>query len=127
LKPVAFLYLQLRQIWYVYEAPQRIGGPGRKLLLFEFSEDCEPDIKRFVHRNFGTYYKWFDPNAKQMRREGWLERLLPKIQTLRLPISDRNHWRERLLRWPAGSGFGHAPASGIEVGGHLRAIRIQPL
>ena len=59
-----------------------------KLLLFELSEDCAPDIRRFIHRNFGTYYQWFDQNTKQVRRIAWLEHLLPKIDSQRVPISD---------------------------------------
>jgi len=70
---------------------RRLHGPfsgQEKLLMFEFSEDCAPDIKRFVHRNFGTYYQWFDPNTKQVRRIAWLENLLPKINSQPVPISD---------------------------------------
>ena len=76
----------------------QLRGPGsmladreEKLLMFEFSENCEPDIKRFVHRNFGTFHQWFDPNSKTspVRRISWLERLMPKIQTHRIAISDR--------------------------------------
>jgi hypothetical protein len=84
----------------------RLRGPGsmladreEKLLMFEFSESCEPDIKRFIHRNFGTFHQWFDPNSKTspVRRIGWLERLMPKIQTHRIAISDRASLAAALL------------------------------
>jgi len=66
------------------------GLPGReeKLLMFEFLDQCDPNAKRFVHRNFGTFHQWSLPKSKEIRREAWLERLLSKINCQRIPISD---------------------------------------
>jgi hypothetical protein len=80
-------------------ASSMLADREEKLLMFEFSENCEPDIKRFIHRNFGTFYQWFDPNSKTspVRRIGWLERLMPKIQTHRIAISDRGSLAAALI------------------------------
>jgi hypothetical protein len=40
---------------------------GKKLLLFEFSQDCPAILRRFLHRNFGTYYQWIEPSGKVRR------------------------------------------------------------
>jgi len=61
-----------------------------KLLMFEFVEGCDPEIRRFIHRNFGTYYQWLDRNTGKTRRIAWLEELLPLIPTQTFAISDVN-------------------------------------
>lgn len=63
-------------------------GREEKLLVFEFAEGCDPEVRRFVHRNFGTYYQWFDPNSKRIRRIAWLEQLLPQISTHTVTVGD---------------------------------------
>src|SRR6266498_3881119 len=63
-------------------------GREEKLLMFEFAEGCDPEIRRFVHRNFGTYDQWFDPNSKKVRRIAWLEQLLPQISTHTVNVGD---------------------------------------
>jgi len=60
----------------------------RELLLFEFAEGCDPDIRRFIHRNFGTYHQWIDPNNGQIRRIAWLEHLMQHIPTHSFRIAD---------------------------------------
>jgi hypothetical protein len=60
-----------------------------KLILFDFTSDCEPMIQRFIHRNFGTYFQWFEPKTNNVRREAWLENLMSKINYERVLISDR--------------------------------------
>src|ERR1700693_4226805 len=58
-----------------------------QLLLFDFAKDCDSNVRKFVHRNFGTYYQWFDPRSGEVRRIAWLENLLPKIPTHSLTVS----------------------------------------
>jgi len=62
----------------------------RPLLLFEFSKDCPALLRRFLHRNLGSYYQWFELPTGKPRRIGWMENLLAKIPTTteRLPIND---------------------------------------
>jgi hypothetical protein len=61
---------------------------SRPLLLFDFSKDCPALLRRFLDRNLGAYYQWFDLRTGAPRRLGWLEDLLAKIPTERLPVSD---------------------------------------
>ena len=61
------------------------------LLLFNFSKDCPLSLRRFIHRNFGTYDQWFDLRTGTPRFLGWMENLLKKIpadQIEYLPIND---------------------------------------
>jgi hypothetical protein len=60
-----------------------------KFVLFDFAPECEELIQRFVHRNFGTYWQFFEPRTNNVRREGWLEKLMPKINVERIHIADR--------------------------------------
>lgn len=56
--------------------------------MFEFAEGCDPDVRRFVHRNFGTYYQSIDPNTRKIQRIWWLEQLLPHISAHTFTVSD---------------------------------------
>ena len=60
-----------------------------KFLLFEFTPNCDPLLQRFIHRNFGTYFQWIQHKTTVIRREAWLENLIPKINAQRVHISDR--------------------------------------
>jgi hypothetical protein len=61
----------------------------KKLLMIEFSRSCPLDIRRFFHRNFGTYYQWFDHRGN-IRRIAWLEDILPLIDVETALISDNS-------------------------------------
>lgn len=60
----------------------------RKLLMIEFSPECPLEIRRFFHRNFGTFYQWFDNRITPARRIAWLEEILPRIEVEIVRISD---------------------------------------
>lgn len=62
--------------------------PKRPLLLFEFGKDCPPLLRRFLNRNFGTYYQWFDLRNGKPRQLGWMENLLSKIPAEHLQVDD---------------------------------------
>jgi len=59
-----------------------------KLLMVEFSPECPLEIRRFFHRNFGSFYQWFDHRGTHVRRIAWLEDILPSIETDAVRISD---------------------------------------
>jgi hypothetical protein len=63
-------------------------GNKEKLLMFEFAEHCDPVIRRFIHRNFGTFYQSHEPKTGKIRRIAWLEQLLPEIPHHTFTISD---------------------------------------
>lgn len=65
-----------------------ISGGDPQLLMFEFPDTCDPDVKRFVHRNFGTFHQWIEPRTQKVRRIAWLESLMPKINAHQAAISD---------------------------------------
>ncbi len=62
--------------------------PRANLLMTEFSPECPLEIRRFFHRNFGTFYQWFDPRGTTVRRIAWLEDILPSIQVEAIRVSD---------------------------------------
>jgi len=62
--------------------------PRSKLLMIEFSPECPLEIRRFFHRNFGTFYQWFDHRGTAVRRIAWLEDILPSIEAETIPVSD---------------------------------------
>src|SRR5665213_544310 len=79
-----------------------------KLLLFDFAPECEPLLQRFVHRNFGTYFQWFEHKNGGVRREAWLENLLPKLNVHHCQISDRKSLAAamtELVGTPPGPGY----------------------
>ena len=45
-------------------------------------------IRRFFHRNFGTFYQWFDHQGTTVRRIAWLEDILPGIEVETVRVSD---------------------------------------
>lgn len=49
---------------------------NRPLLLFLFTKDCPLPLRRFLHRNLGSYEQWFDLRTGEPRLIGWLENLL---------------------------------------------------
>lgn len=58
------------------------------LLLFHFDKSCPLMLRRFVHRNFGTYDQWFDLRSGEPRSLGWLEDLLAKTPVNRFRVDD---------------------------------------
>jgi hypothetical protein len=60
---------------------------NKNLLLFEFSSDCPAVLRRFLHRNFGTYDQWIDSNSR-IRRLKWFEDHVPNDITDVISISD---------------------------------------
>jgi hypothetical protein len=59
-----------------------------KLLMIEFAPECPLEIRRFFHRNFGTYFQWIDNRTAGARRIGWLENILGNIETEIFRIGD---------------------------------------
>jgi hypothetical protein len=75
---------------------RRLQGPPsirpedeHKLLMFEFASDCDPDAKRFVDRNFGTFPQWLDRKTQKVRRDARIERCLSEDNTHQITISDQ--------------------------------------
>jgi hypothetical protein len=62
--------------------------PKRPLLLFEFGKDSPSLLRRFLNRNFGTYYQWFDLKTGNPRQLGWMESLLSKVSGEHLQVDD---------------------------------------
>jgi hypothetical protein len=62
--------------------------PQAPLLMIEFSQDCPLEIRRFFHRNFGTFYQWLDRGGTVVRRIAWLEHTLPSVDVETIHISD---------------------------------------
>ena len=46
------------------------------------------EIRRFFHRNFGTFYQWFDQRQTGARRIAWLEDLLPTLDIERVQVAN---------------------------------------
>ena len=65
-----------------------IGSQEQKLLMFQFADGCASEVRRFFHRNFGTFYQWTEPKTGRIRRIGWLEDLLQDIPAQSFSISD---------------------------------------
>ncbi len=68
-----------------------------KLLLFDFAPNCDLLVQRFVHRNFGTYYQWFEHNTNAVRRESWLSKVNSALcrHSLRWPQIHSSHFSIR--------------------------------
>jgi hypothetical protein len=62
-------------------------APSNRLLVFAFSSDCPDAYRRFLHRNFGTFYQWVDDHGA-VRRIAWLEVLIREIETLQYEVED---------------------------------------
>ena len=72
----------------VAPTPANLKRLGRKkLLMIGFANSCPLGIRRFFHRNFGTYYQWFDHRGN-IRRIAWLEDILPLIDVETVLVSD---------------------------------------
>jgi len=61
---------------------------GRPLLAFKFTRDCPAYIRRFVHRNFGSFDQWFDMPDGKPRFLGNMEELLRKISVEEYTVGD---------------------------------------
>ena len=59
-----------------------------KLLMLEFATECPLEIRRFFHRNFGTFYQWFDHRRTVVRRIAWLEDILANIEVEKVHVAD---------------------------------------
>jgi hypothetical protein len=80
----------------------------RPLLLFEFGKECPAILRRFLHRNLGTYYQWFDPQTGKPRQLGWMENLLSRVSPVRLQVDDLTSLcasLERISGTPHGPGW----------------------
>jgi len=80
----------------------------RPLLLFEFGKDCPALLRRFLHRNLGTYYQWFDLKTGKPRQLGWMENLLSKVTSEHLQVDDLPSLcagMERISGTPHGPGW----------------------
>jgi hypothetical protein len=55
--------------------------------MVEFSKECPLEIRRFFHRNFGTFYQWLDQGSN-VRRIAWLEDILAEIDVQTVRIAD---------------------------------------
>jgi hypothetical protein len=64
-------------------------APTKKLLVCGFSENCDPDVRRFVCYNFGAYGpQWTDPATKLVRWNIGLELLLKEVETINYTVAD---------------------------------------
>ena len=99
------------------------------LLLFNFDKNCPLSLRRFIHRNFGTYDQWFDLRTGAPRYLGWMEDLLKKIpgeQVEQLLISDLPSLcaaMERMSGTPPQKG-GWKPAMAFTVPCELSSIHL---
>lgn len=76
---------------------------GRSPLVFDFHSSCEPVVRRFLDRNFGSFEQWSDPrNSAVIRRLGGIEHCLSQTAHLPEAISDR-HSLAAFLNRVAGS------------------------
>ncbi len=80
----------------------------RPLLLFEFGKDCPVLLRRFLHRNLGTYYQWFDLQTGKPCQLGWMENMLSKVSPEHLQVDDLHSLcagMERISGTPHGPGW----------------------
>lgn len=49
-----------------------------RFLIFDFAKACPLIIRRFLHRNFGTYHQWIE-SGDRVRRLLWLEETLSAV------------------------------------------------
>ena len=80
----------------------------RPLLMFDFGKDCPALLRRFLHRNLGTYYQWFDLKTGKPRQLGWMENLLSKVTVEHLQVDDLPSLcagMERISGTPHGHGW----------------------
>jgi hypothetical protein len=69
--------------------PERLRKyPSSKLLMLEFTAECPLEIRRFFHRNFGTFHQWFDHRNTIIRRIGWLEDILATLDVETVQVGD---------------------------------------
>lgn len=59
-----------------------------KLLMLDFAAECPLEIRRFFHRNFGTFYQWFDHRLNSVRRIAGLEDILPDSNVEKVHVAD---------------------------------------
>ena len=79
------------------------------ILVFDLKPGCDPQVRRFVERNFGAFEQWVDTrNPEAIRRMAPVEGRLKHIPIEAVPISDRASLAD-FLNFAAGS----RPAKGV--------------
>lgn len=58
------------------------------LLVFGFAKECPIHLRRFIHRNLGSYQQWQDLNTGTPRLNSWMEDAVAKISVEHVLIKD---------------------------------------